>query len=164
MWPPEVRDYNRRFTKTLELIKRRHDPTVTTVAQGVLEWKRNCNARNINVDVQHWLDRFYLSRIGIRFLIGQRTALSRRSQQTRMHLTDFRFSSDIALNTLQPHPDFVGIICTRSVSSFNHVVASCHRVAVIDMHLQNVHEIVHEAIENARYVLTLPAYSFNLLT
>jgi len=107
-WPPEVRDYNRRFTKTLEHIKRRHDPTVTTVAQGVLEWKRNCNVKNINLDVQQWLDRFYLSRIGIRFLIGQH----------------------IALNTLQPHPDYVGIICTRS----------------------NVHEIVHEAIENSRFV------------
>ncbi len=72
VWPPEVRDYNKQFTKTLELIKKRHDPTVTTVAQGVLEWKRSRNARNINLDVQHWLDRFYLSRIGIRFLIGQR--------------------------------------------------------------------------------------------
>lgn len=71
-WPPEVQDYNRRITKTLEAIKKRHDPTVTTVAQGVLEWKRSRNARNINLDVQHWLDRFYLSRIGIRFLIGQR--------------------------------------------------------------------------------------------
>lgn len=67
-----MQDFNRKFTKTLEQIKRRHDPTVTTVAQGVLEWKRSQNARNINLDVQHWLDRFYLSRIGIRFLIGQR--------------------------------------------------------------------------------------------
>lgn len=75
-WPPEVREYNRMLTKTLETIKRRHDPTVTTVAQGVLEWKRSQNARMINLDVQHWLDRFYLSRIGIRFLIGQRTRLS----------------------------------------------------------------------------------------
>ena len=71
-WPPEVREYNRSFTKALESIKKRHDPTVTTVAQGVLEWKRSRNARNINLDVQHWLDRFYMSRIGIRFLIGQR--------------------------------------------------------------------------------------------
>ncbi|KAI0324934.1 alpha-ketoacid dehydrogenase kinase N-terminal domain-containing protein [Cubamyces sp. BRFM 1775] len=107
-WPPEVREYNRTFTKTLEAIKKRHDPTVTTVAQGVLEWKRSRNARNINLDVQHWLDRFYMSRIGIRFLIGQH----------------------IALNTLQPHPDYVGIICTRA----------------------NVHDIVQEAIENARFV------------
>jgi pyruvate dehydrogenase kinase 2/3/4 len=71
-WPPEVQEYNRRFTKTLEAIKKRHDPTVTTVAQGVLEWKRTHNARNIGVDMQAWLDRFYMSRIGIRFLIGQR--------------------------------------------------------------------------------------------
>ena len=71
-WPPEVREYNRAFTQALESIKKRHDPTVTTVAQGVLEWKRSQNARNINLDVQHWLDRFYMSRIGIRFLIGQR--------------------------------------------------------------------------------------------
>lgn len=71
-WPPQVRDYNARFTKSLEAIKSRHDPTVTTVAQGVLEWKRSKGERNIGLDVQAWLDRFYLSRIGIRFLIGQR--------------------------------------------------------------------------------------------
>ncbi|TCD61727.1 hypothetical protein EIP91_008013 [Steccherinum ochraceum] len=105
-WPPEVNDYDR-ITKTLDAIKHRHDPTVTNVAQGVLEWKCSENVRNIDVDVQHWLDRFYLSRIGIRFLIGQH----------------------IALNTLQSHPDFVGIICTCS----------------------NIHEIVREAIESARY-------------
>ncbi|KAI0319846.1 mitochondrial pyruvate dehydrogenase [Amylostereum chailletii] len=107
-WPPEVHDYNNRFTRTLDNIKRRHDPTVTTVAQGVLEWKRSQGARRIGLDMQAWLDRFYMSRIGIRFLIGQH----------------------IALNTLQPHPDYVGIICTRS----------------------NVYDIVHEAIENARFV------------
>jgi pyruvate dehydrogenase kinase 2/3/4 len=71
-WPPEVRDYNSRFTKCLDVIKRRHDPTVTTVAQGVLEWKRSQNEKEIGLDVQAWLDRFYMSRIGIRFLIGQR--------------------------------------------------------------------------------------------
>lgn len=56
----------------LETIKTRHDPTVTTVAQGVLEWKRRRNAQHIGLDIQAWLDRFYMSRIGIRFLIGQR--------------------------------------------------------------------------------------------
>jgi pyruvate dehydrogenase kinase 2/3/4 len=71
-WPPEIQDYNNRFTKALEAIKSRHDPTVTTVAQGVLEWKRSQNARSIGLDMQGWLDRFYMSRIGIRFLIGQR--------------------------------------------------------------------------------------------
>ncbi|TFK17391.1 alpha-ketoacid dehydrogenase kinase [Coprinopsis marcescibilis] len=107
-WPPEVSDYNKRFTKTLEHIKSRHDPTVTTVAQGILEWKRSQNARHIGLDIQAWLDRFYMSRIGIRFLIGQH----------------------VALNTQQAHEDYVGIICTKA----------------------NVHDIVQEAIENARFV------------
>ncbi|KAF9528724.1 mitochondrial pyruvate dehydrogenase [Crepidotus variabilis] len=107
-WPPDVQDYNKRFTKLLEHIKTRHDPTVTTVAQGVLEWKRSQNAKHIGLDIQAWLDRFYLSRIGIRFLIGQH----------------------VALNTQQAHEDYVGIICTKA----------------------NVHDIVQEAIENARFV------------
>jgi pyruvate dehydrogenase kinase 2/3/4 len=107
-WPPEIQDYNKRFTKMLENIKSRHDPTVTTVAQGVLEWKRSQNARHIGLDMQAWLDRFYMSRIGIRFLIGQH----------------------VALNTQQAHEDYVGIICTKA----------------------NVHDIVQESIENARFV------------
>ncbi|KAG8220192.1 mitochondrial branched-chain alpha-ketoacid dehydrogenase kinase-domain-containing protein [Butyriboletus roseoflavus] len=119
VYPPEVHDYNARFTKVLEAIKRRHDPTVTTVAQGVLEWQRTKGIKpgmglglsaygHGGGDVQAWLDRFYMSRIGIRFLIGQH----------------------VALNTQQPHKDYVGIICTQA----------------------NVHDILQEAIENARFV------------
>jgi pyruvate dehydrogenase kinase 2/3/4 len=78
-FPPEVQHYNTLFTKALDTIKSRHDPTVTTVAQGVLEWKKSQKASTIGLDIQAWLDRFYLSRIGIRFLIGQRTCpLTRR--------------------------------------------------------------------------------------
>jgi len=118
-YPPEVHDYNARFTKTLEAIKRRHDPTVTTVAQGVLEWQRAKGIKSgmgvglpaygqSGGEVQAWLDRFYMSRIGIRFLIGQH----------------------VALNSQQPHKDYVGSICTKA----------------------NVHDILQEAIENARFV------------
>jgi hypothetical protein len=76
VYPPEVHDYNDRFTELLQNIKKRHDPTVTTVAQGVLEWKRKRGAGRIDQSVQEWLDRFYMSRIGIRFLIGQRESTS----------------------------------------------------------------------------------------
>jgi pyruvate dehydrogenase kinase 2/3/4 len=85
-WPPEVHEYNKRFTKALEAIKRRHDPTVTTVAQGVLEWKKNRKTQNIGLDVQAWLDRFYMSRIGIRFLIGQRRWWLPRDQTPVPHI------------------------------------------------------------------------------
>jgi pyruvate dehydrogenase kinase 2/3/4 len=112
-WPPEVRDYNSRFTKALDAIKRRHDPTVTTVAQGVLEWKRSQNARQIGLDIQAWLDRFYMSRIGIRFLIGQRMFLAFMDTIRCIEAVVI----DVALNTQQSHADYVGIICTRSVRS-----------------------------------------------
>lgn len=88
-WPPEVQDYNKRFTTLLEHIKARHDPTVTTVAQGVLEWKQCHNARHIGLDIQAWLDRFYMSRIGIRFLIGQRKETTPNSLYSVVDSLDF---------------------------------------------------------------------------
>ncbi|EEP81438.1 hypothetical protein UREG_06303 [Uncinocarpus reesii 1704] len=109
-WPPELRDYNNRFASTLHHIKRRHDSVVTTVAQGILEWKRKRQRMQIDSDIQSFLDRFYMSRIGIRMLIGQHIALT---QQTHEY-----------------HPNYVGIICTKT----------------------NVRELAQEAIENARFV------------
>lgn len=109
-WPPELQDYNNRFAKTLLDIKRRHDSVVTTVAQGILEYKRKRQRLQIDSNIQAFLDRFYMSRIGIRMLIGQHVAL-----------TD---------QTHSRHPNYVGIICTKT----------------------NVSELAQEAIENARFV------------
>jgi len=117
-WPPEIHEYNRRFTRTLDAIKRRHDPTVTTVAQGVLEWKKSHKTQRIGLDVQAWLDRFYMSRIGIRFLIGQRGFHC--SSPLRPFFGVDTPVVDVALNTLAPHQDYVGIICTRAVSDPPH--------------------------------------------
>lgn len=64
MWPPEVHDYNDKFTRVLSNIKRRHDPVVTTVAQGILEFKRDRQSPHIDRSIQTFLDRFYMSRIG----------------------------------------------------------------------------------------------------
>lgn len=47
-----------------------------------------------------------------------------------LHFPDLFCASDIALNTQQAHEDYVGIICTSA----------------------NVHDILQEAIENARFV------------
>ncbi|KAL9002641.1 MAG: hypothetical protein Q9188_004441 [Gyalolechia gomerana] len=93
-WPPELHDYNQRFAKTLEGIKRRHDSVVTTVAQGILEYKRKRQRMQIDSNIQSFLDRFYMSRIGIRMLIGQHIALTDQRQHTE--------------------PNYVGIICTKT--------------------------------------------------
>ncbi|TAQ84095.1 hypothetical protein B7494_g7584 [Chlorociboria aeruginascens] len=93
-WPPELQDYNQRFSNTLNHIKRRHDSVVTTVAQGILEYKRKRQRMQIDHNIQAFLDRFYMSRIGIRMLIGQHIAL-----------TDQSHDKD---------PSYVGIICTKT--------------------------------------------------
>ncbi|EON67733.1 pyruvate dehydrogenase kinase [Coniosporium apollinis CBS 100218] len=93
-WPPELSQYNNQFRETLDKIKRRHDSVVTTVAQGILEWKRKRQRMQIDHNIQSFLDRFYMSRIGIRMLIGQHIAL-----------TDQKQHSD---------PNYVGIICTKT--------------------------------------------------
>ncbi|KAF2141309.1 uncharacterized protein K452DRAFT_251134 [Aplosporella prunicola CBS 121167] len=93
-WPIELGQYNQEFARTLEKIKRRHDSVVTTVAQGILEYKRKRQRMQIDHNIQAFLDRFYMSRIGIRMLIGQHIAL-----------TDQRQRSD---------PNYVGIICTKT--------------------------------------------------
>ncbi|KAI9718195.1 MAG: hypothetical protein M1812_004185 [Candelaria pacifica] len=93
-WPPELNDYNKRFGHTLGGIKRRHDGVVTTIAQGILEYKRKRQRMQIDSNIQSFLDRFYMSRIGIRMLIGQHIAL-----------TDQRHAAE---------PNYVGIICTKT--------------------------------------------------
>ncbi|KAF7723405.1 hypothetical protein EC973_002049 [Apophysomyces ossiformis] len=86
--PPEMLAYTDEFVKTIEGIKRRHDPVVTTIAQGILE----CKEHPLTADVQQFLDRFYMSRIGIRMLIGQHSALYRGPARR----------------------DYVGVICTKT--------------------------------------------------
>lgn len=93
-WPPELRSYNMRFAEALNKIKRRHDGVVTTMAQGILEYKRKRQRMQIDHNIQSFLDRFYMSRIGIRMLIGQHIALT-----TDNHHND---------------PTYVGIICTKT--------------------------------------------------
>ncbi|CEH15983.1 mitochondrial pyruvate dehydrogenase [Ceraceosorus bombacis] len=138
-WPPEVIDWNESFTQCLDKIKKRHDAVVTTVAQGVLEYKRARRGQNIQADVQRFLDRFYMSRIGIRILIGQHIALARTSpdqattldgdpiQQSRISAPSA--GAGVGHNGGEPEK-YVGIICTNT----------------------NVGAIAHEAIENARFV------------
>jgi hypothetical protein len=43
------------------------------IAQGILEFKQSKKSHLVDTDVQAFLDRFYMSRIGIRMLIGMVT-------------------------------------------------------------------------------------------
>ncbi|KAI9593829.1 mitochondrial branched-chain alpha-ketoacid dehydrogenase kinase-domain-containing protein [Syncephalis fuscata] len=99
--PKDIMKYSNDFVRLIGAIKRRHDPVVTTmgklftiigISQGIQEYKDTIGNQPIDTDVQLFLDRFYLSRIGIRMLIGQHIALHQSTQDS----------------------DYVGIICTRT--------------------------------------------------
>jgi pyruvate dehydrogenase kinase 2/3/4 len=104
--PEGALEYIQTITKTIELIKKRHDPTQMTIAQGIIELKdyRSKSGKcvmdmeeRLPESIQAFLDRFYLSRIGIRMLIGQHVAL------TRSHFDPSSVPKD-----------YVGIICTKT--------------------------------------------------
>ena len=61
------------FRKAIDRIYARHASTLETMAEGIKEFKMSITGRPLYEfeDIHSFLDRFYLSRIGIRMLIGQ---------------------------------------------------------------------------------------------
>eukprot|EP01018_Ginkgo_biloba_P014140 Gb_36900 [translate_table: standard] len=84
-----------RFTDMINQIKVRHNKVVPTMAMGVQLIKQDLGHKiglNDLPEVHQFLDRFYMSRIGVRMLIGQH----------------------VALHEPDPLPGYIGLICTRT--------------------------------------------------
>ncbi|KAI9184527.1 [Pyruvate dehydrogenase (acetyl-transferring)] kinase isozyme 2 [Blastocladiella emersonii ATCC 22665] len=134
----DMRAYTADFVTLIENIKRRHDPVVSTVAQGIRELKATRGLDNIDAPVQSFLDRFYMSRIGIRMLIGQHIALNKMAAAVNnggdaaaSNTSSSRFlRAARGVAAAPPDPNYVGIICTKT----------------------NVAQVAQEAIDNARFI------------
>jgi pyruvate dehydrogenase kinase 2/3/4 len=72
---PESPAAEQQFTRLLENIKQRHNNVVSIMAKGIQELKKALGANELSSEIREFLDRFYLSRIGIRMLIGQHIAV-----------------------------------------------------------------------------------------
>ncbi|CAK9160881.1 unnamed protein product [Ilex paraguariensis] len=93
---PEIKDKinELEFTEIIKMIKVRHNNVVPTMALGIQQLKKSLGPKVDYKDldeIHQFLDRFYMSRIGIRMLIGQHVALHDRN----------------------PPPDCVGYIHTK---------------------------------------------------
>lgn len=133
VWHKEVYDYNKLVYDSLTKIKKRHDATVATMAQGVQEWKVEHKIVSVNSAIQTFLDRFYMLRIGIRMLIGQHIALNMLQQlPTKQRINNFINGNNNALagQNKNARKNYVGVICT-----------GC-----------NVTEIAEDAAETAKYI------------
>ncbi|KJE91574.1 pyruvate DeHydogenase Kinase family member [Capsaspora owczarzaki ATCC 30864] len=89
----DAEHYVKSFTEVIRNIHRRHAPVVTTMAQGILALKEAYGSDAYDRNIQYFLDRFYMSRIGIRMLIAQHCEV---------------FGDDPALNP--PRKGWVGVI------------------------------------------------------
>lgn len=72
---PEIKDSNDEltFTQMIKMIKVRHNNVVPAMALGVQQLKKDLAPEVMPGDfgeIHQFLDRFYMSRIGIRMLIG----------------------------------------------------------------------------------------------
>ncbi|XP_021756974.1 pyruvate dehydrogenase (acetyl-transferring) kinase, mitochondrial-like [Chenopodium quinoa] len=82
------------FTQMIKMIKVRHNNVVPMMAMGVQQLKKGMDPKIVYedlVEIHQFLDRFYMSRIGIRMLIGQH----------------------VALHDPNPQPDRIGYIHTK---------------------------------------------------
>lgn len=109
------------FTQMIKMIKVRHNNVVPMMALGVQQLKKEMNPKIVypNLDEIHqFLDRFYLSRIGIRVLIGMYVQLKPLLLFLGLNLYwTLEFGSNagqhVALHDPNPQPDCVGYIHTK---------------------------------------------------
>ncbi|XP_014667283.1 PREDICTED: pyruvate dehydrogenase (acetyl-transferring) kinase isozyme 2, mitochondrial-like [Priapulus caudatus] len=104
LWLKKQKEYHKnlsRFCEALMRIRNRHMNVVETMAHGVMEMGDSHGIDNTtDNNVQYFLDRFYMSRIGIRMLINQHTLL---------------FGKDLAghprhIGSIDPNCDVVSIV------------------------------------------------------
>jgi pyruvate dehydrogenase kinase 2/3/4 len=86
-------DDEERFAALVESIYERHSKVLVQMARGAFEFRRNAPQDDFALQnqIHNFLDRFYMSRIGIRVLIGQYLALRQ-----------------------PPVENYVGIICSQT--------------------------------------------------
>lgn len=70
-----------RFCAEISQIRDRHKDVVQTMAQGVIELKETRDIDpSMELSIQYFLDRFYMSRISIRMLINQHSNIRETNQ------------------------------------------------------------------------------------
>mmetsp|Transcript_30094 Transcript_30094/g.39622 ORF Transcript_30094/g.39622 Transcript_30094/m.39622 type:complete len:432 (+) Transcript_30094:71-1366(+) len=76
---PETPEEEQQFAEILDRIYERHAPVLLTMAKGVYELRKEWSGKSKPFEeyeeIHNFLDAFYISRIGIRMLIGQYLAL-----------------------------------------------------------------------------------------
>lgn len=144
-WTPELLELNSKFIKVLERVRRRHDPTVYRVAYGVREFLRKkggSGAQGADEELHNWLDRFYMSRVSMRFLISQHMAISSPQPPPPHHVGIINERTNIA-SVLQDAIDSASFICEEHYALHRapKIILSCPeslQFAYVPGHLNHI--------------------------
>ncbi|KAI7845283.1 hypothetical protein COHA_001126 [Chlorella ohadii] len=148
---PKVKDASDelQFTRLLQHIYRRHANVVPVMAMGVAELKREL-AQTIGIDdlpdIHQFLDNFYLSRIGIRMLIGQHIALHEPPREQHIGLIDTKCSP---AGVCQDAIDDARSICMREKGSAPDVTVYGEPSFTFPYVPSHLHHMVFELVKNS---------------
>lgn len=148
---PKVKDASDevQFTRLLAHIYRRHKNVVPVMAMGVAELKRELAATiglNDLPDIHQFLDGFYLSRIGIRMLIGQHIALHEPQRENHIGLIDTKCSP---VNVCSDAIDDARVICMREKGGAPEVSIYGDPSFTFPYVPSHLHHMVFELVKNS---------------
>ncbi|KAI5572279.1 hypothetical protein POPTR_010G002000v4 [Populus trichocarpa] len=117
---PEIKGTNdeKEFTQMIKAIKVRHNNVVPMMALGVQQLKKELGPKIVHEDldeIHQFLDRFYMSRIGIRMLIGQHVELH--NPNPPPHCVGYIHTKMSPVEVAQNASDDARAICLREYGS-----------------------------------------------
>lgn len=151
--PPEDKKSEEHFTDVLEFILKRHENTVPTMARGVLELKNTLGVNGSNgIDaivncpfLQDFLDRFYVSRIGMRMLMSQHIALHS-STEGYVGVID---SQCCVSNVARAAADDADMICERHLGFTPPIIIDGNRNLEFRYVPGHLYHLVFEVVKNS---------------
>mmetsp|Transcript_42442 Transcript_42442/g.83277 ORF Transcript_42442/g.83277 Transcript_42442/m.83277 type:complete len:388 (-) Transcript_42442:152-1315(-) len=140
------------FTSVLHDILNRHSNVVPTMAQGVLELRKEFGSSDFVKEcpfLQDFLDRFYMSRIGLRLLIMQHIAMMKPKQNyagtIALQLSPVEVAQEAIADATRICEKTYGV--APDVEIFGHGgTPEDIRISFVPTHL---HHMLHEILKNA---------------
>lgn len=137
------------FTYLMKRVYRRHANVVPVIAKGIEEFKKGLTASqplDELPEIHQFLDRFFMTRIGIRFLIGHHIAIHEQSRNDHIGLIHTKCSPQ---QVAQDAVEDARAVCFREYGSAPQVVyhgPSELQLAYIPSHL---HHMLFELVKNS---------------
>ncbi|KAF5452187.1 hypothetical protein F2P56_027214 [Juglans regia] len=148
----KIKDTNdeKDFTQMIKAIKVRHNNVVPMMALGVQQLKKDMDPKIVYEDldeIDRFLDRFYMSRIGIRMLIGQHVELH--NPNPPPHCVGYIHTKMSPLEVARTASEDARAICLREYGSAPNVNIYGDPIFTFPYVPTHLHLMVFELVKNS---------------